>query len=235
MIKIAICDDDPNVRKTVKYYLDQYANAHSVSFDVLFCGNGDELLGIAPCDLILLDIDMPGLNGMLAARKLREREDEAVIIFITNMVQYALEGYEVKAYHFIKKPVQYVQFAHVLQGALQLIDEKADSFLSVKNGSGIHHIRVQDIVFAETCKGHVLLHTQHKKTEYYDTMFSIEKALEGRHFFRCHTSYLINLACIEQLGATEVLLMGGHRIPVSKHRRRELVQTITDYWGARLL
>lgn len=235
MVKIVICDDDPSIRNLLNTYLDRFAKANDCAFAVKMCDDGDALLRCAPCDIILLDIDMPGLDGMSAARTLREKDANVIIIFITNLVQYAMEGYEVQAYHFIKKPTQYAPFAHVMKGALQMLSERSDTYLSIKNESGMHRIRTKDILFVETARGHVLLHTVQKETECFQTMTQTEQALGTEHFFRCHTSYLINLAMIEQLGSNEVLLKSGYRIPVSKHRRRKLAEAITDYWGGRLL
>ena len=164
MIKIIICDDEPEVRRALHGFLLKYGKEAGVQFDVALCKSGAELLEEHRkngSDLILLDIEMPQGNGMQAARTLREQGGEAVIIFITNMVQYALEGYGVQAYRFLEKPVTYERFVQVIEGGVAQAAKNGCSLLTVKNARGVLRLRIGDILFAETARGHVLLHCAH--------------------------------------------------------------------------
>lgn len=238
MIRVMICDDEPAIRTALREYLVRFAREKGVAFETAECQSGAELterLNEERCDLLLLDIEMPGGNGMEAARVIRKKDADVVIVFITNLVQYALEGYEVQAWRFLEKPVDYGQFARVIEGAVSRIGQRESGFLSVKNEAGLSRIRAADILYAETCRGHVMLHCREEAVECFQTMAVTEKMLEEQHFFRCHTAYLVNLARVEKLGAKELVLSGGVSIPVSKHRRRALAEALTDYWGGELL
>lgn len=238
MIRVMICDDEPNIRSLLREYLMRCSRNTELAFDIRECGSGGELtaqLKECRCDLLLLDIEMPGGNGMEAARAIRQRDADVVIVFITNLVQYALEGYEVQAWHFLEKPITYEQFARVIQGAAYQIEQQKSDYLSIKNENGLNRIHVAEILYAETYRGHVLIHCRQEKLECFQTMAATEKMLEGRCFFRCHTAYLVNLARVEKLGTKELTLSGGMAIPVSKHRRHSLAEALTDYWGGVLL
>ena len=177
MIKIIICDDEPEVRRALHGFLLKYGKEAGVQFDVALCKSGAELLEEHRkngSDLILLDIEMPQGNGMQAARTLREQGGEAVIIFITNMVQYALEGYEVQAYRFLEKPVTYERFVQVIEGGVTQAAKNRRSLLTVKNARGVLRLRIGGILFAETARGHVLLHCAHGSEECFQTMSSLE-------------------------------------------------------------
>jgi len=233
-----ICDDEPQICRKLREYLIRYGRESSAEFTIAECHSGAELtehLEQEPCELLLLDIEMPGGNGMEAAREIRKRDGDLVIVFITNLVQYALEGYEVQAWRFLEKPVEYSAFARVIEGAVRQIKERETCCLSVKNGEGLMRVRAGEILYLETCRGHVLIHCRQGDIECFQTMAATERLLLGQHFFRCHTAYLVNLARVERLGAKELTLTGGVVIPVSKHRRHALAGALTDYWGGVLL
>ena len=238
MIKVIICDDEQEIRQALQGYLLQYEKTAGLQFEIVACKTGKELLESfdrAGCDLILLDIEMPEGNGMEAARAIRQKSAEPVIIFITNMVQYALEGYEVQAYRFLEKPVEYDRFVKVIDGAVSQILKNDKYVLTVKNADGIARIKAADILYAETFRGHVLIHCVYGDVECFQTMASLEALLEKEGFFRCHSAYLINLSKVEKLKTKDLSLKGDVVIPVSKHRRRQLVETLTDFWGGMLL
>jgi len=238
MIRVMICDDEPSVRAQLREYLVRLSRSTSLSFDIRECRSGAELTAALEeerCDLLLLDIEMPGGNGMEAARAIRRNDGDTVIVFITNLVQYALEGYEVQAWRFLEKPVGYEQFVRVIESAAYRIKQQKSDHLTLKNENGLIRIRVSDILYAETCRGHVLIHCRSGDQECFQTMAATEKMLENRCFFRCHTAYLVNLARVDKLGAKELTLAGGIVIPVSKHRRHSLAEALTDYWGGVLL
>lgn len=119
MVRIAIAEDDPAYRATLEEYLDRYRRENGLEAEVTTFSDGLALTeGYRPVyDLLLLDIEMPNLDGMSAAEKIRSSDPEVVIIFITNMAQYAIKGYQVDALDYVLKPVSYAAFAFKLKKA----------------------------------------------------------------------------------------------------------------------
>ena len=123
MIRIAVCDDERPVRNSIIKALERYRSETDTEMEIMEFSSADALLTSYPADvdLILLDIYMPGIDGMDAARSIREFDQEVCIIFITTMYQRAIEGYKVRAFGFIRKPVSYEEFSHEIGDAVRNI------------------------------------------------------------------------------------------------------------------
>ena len=114
MNRIAIVEDDQGYRDTLFIYIKQYEQERDTAFEATPFEKADDFLAVynGDYDIILMDIEMPGTNGMDAAEQIRKRDAQVVIMFITNMAHYAIKGYEVGALDFVLKPIQYLNFAN---------------------------------------------------------------------------------------------------------------------------
>ena len=123
MFRIGIAEDDPSFQKTISEYIERYKKEKNVDIQASFFQDGSELVfKYEPIyDVLLLDIEMPKMNGMDAAREIRKRDQRVLIIFITNMAQYAINGYEVGALDFVLKPIKYFSFSMKLEKALKSV------------------------------------------------------------------------------------------------------------------
>ena len=126
MRNIVICEDETNSQYLLLSHLEKYTKENGIDFNITIINSGEDLINQIPynTDLLLLDIKMGQLSGMEAARILRKNNCNVKIIFITSMTQYALEGYEVHAFGFIKKPVSYIHFQRLLKDALKSLDKQ---------------------------------------------------------------------------------------------------------------
>lgn len=237
MISVGICDDERQVRAQLQGYLERYGEVTGTPLCLWEYTCGEELLapGRELPDILLLDIQMDGISGMETARRIRERDREMCIIFVTNLVQYAIEGYEVQAFRFLKKPISYEEFEAVVGRAVQQAVRRWGASLPVKNDRGMYSLPVEGICYCETYRGHSLIHSKEGKVECYSSLSTLEGLLLPYAFFRCHTAYLVSMAQVGELGGKELKLRDGTAIPVSKHRRRELTLALTRYWGGNLL
>ena len=234
MLQVAICDDMPDIRDQLQTYFMQFSKKNQLAVDVDLYASGGQLLSadFLKYDLMILDVQMGEPNGIETARRIRSAGGNMTIIFFTNYIQYALEGYEVQAFRFLLKPLTYAQFADVAGKALLQTRSQKQDFLNVRHKDGVFHIPIADIVYAETERGHVILHTK-KQERIPDPlpMKDVEQSLASHPFFRCHTAFLVNLGMIRRITQQDVILQDDTVLPLSKHRRKEMKEALALYWG----
>ena len=226
MLKIAIAEDETSAQTALKEYLDRWQAENGQPVQAVFFESGSQLLENIPqgLQLALLDIQMPGLSGMETARRLRETLPELEIVFITSLTGYALESYEVAALDYLVKPVSYPRFCRISQ--------QTEHILTIKNNDGVFRLRAKRLVYVEVFSHRLVLHTTEGVVSYSGTLAALEKDL-GNGFFRCHSSFLINLEHVTRLDGADVVL-GSERLPVSKYRRKMLLAALAACWGETL-
>lgn len=238
MIRVAICDDEKNICDQLQGYLERYAQEHNCPFEILVYQSADKLLMDYPhgIDLLLLDIYMAGVDGMAAARQIRTFDEEVFLIFITTMSQMAIEGYSVRAFGFVKKPVSYVQFSHELQCVLKQISRQKEKqhSITLKGGGNTYRIPVGDILCCEVRNHAILAYTAHEVYEGRGQIKELEEELFPYGFLRCHASYLVNSQNIRRIDQTELTLSDGKKIPISQRRRREFINNLAKYIGEQI-
>ena len=211
-MRIAICDDERNIQKLIANKIKkQYREAEIIPFS-----SGEELLlSEKQIDILFLDIQMNGKNGMETAKELRKKDKKVIIIFVTAMEDYVFQAFDVGAFHYIVKPIDDEKFADVLCKAVEEwksqsvhIREPEEKYVMINNG-GVHRkVIIEDIVYAEVFNRKVVIHKLNDEIEYYGKLSDLE-ALVGDNFFRPHRAYLINLKYVEKYNATTVYLEKG--------------------------
>ena len=223
-MKIAICDDEKNLRENILALVkEQCADCHVDLFS-----SGTALLETSNVyDIYFLDIQMPGLNGIKTAERLREQHAPAgVIIFITALKDYMADAFDVRAFHYLIKPINEDKFKLVFSRALaeyNKFNELAEKYILVKSGSTHHKILIKDVLYIESQGKKVSVHTKTGRMEYYDTMQELENAL-GDSFFRCHRCYLVNMSHIVRYNATSVQLSDGSEIHLAQKKFQDFVK-----------
>ena len=162
MYRIAIVDDDREFVEELKNYLDQYAKEEEQEFEISAFYDGAEILEnyASKYDLILLDIEMPKVNGMDAAEKIREVDENVVLMFITNMAQYAIHGYSVGALDFVMKPITYYTFSMKIKRALKRVQKKAMGAVLLNLSDGVKKLEVSQIYYVEVQNRMLHYHTE---------------------------------------------------------------------------
>ena len=230
-MRIAICDDEKNIRELIgKKVTTLYHDA-----DIIFCQSGEELLlSDKHIDILFLDIQMAGRNGMETARELRKRGNHVVLIFVTAVDEYVFQAFDVGAFHYIVKPIEDAKFADVLQKAVDEVNFRStkeqvpeERYLMINN-SGVHtKVILDEIVYAEVFNRKIVIHKMNETIEYYGKMSDLEE-MAGDNFFRPHRAYLINFKYVEKYDATTVYLEKGN-VLMAKQNYPEFVKKYMKY------
>lgn len=233
MIRIAICDDEVQVRESVEGFVRQMAEQDGLQVDIMQFQNGTQLLAEYPhpVDVLLLDIELGDWNGLELAKELRKKDAQVQIVFITNMPQFAVGGYKVRAFGYLLKPVSYEEFALELRELIKTLAESKDASISLRTAGETLHLPVSEICYAETYGRKLLVHSLGQSWEVSSTIGALEKELGPHGFVRCHTAYLVNAQQIRRISGNELIMTGGEHLPISKHRRAKCIQQLNINWG----
>lgn len=236
MLNIVVCDDD--IRFTGKFESMLYimAEQENINIDIDVFLNGGELIknvcNKKKCyDLIFLDIEMKGLDGIEVARKIREVNEVVLLIYVTNHKSYALDAYEVQPFQFIVKPVDINVLHKYFKKAYEKIILGAFYF-EYKYGKFYCKILLNDIMYFESKKRVIYIHILDKMIyKFYDKLNNVEERLknEKTDFWRIHQSYLINTRYIRKKSYDEIELVNGKTLYISEDRRNEVSELYCDY------
>lgn len=232
MIRIAIVEDDDNYRQQLAEYLRRFEYEIGQAFEITTYTDGDGIVSSyhAQFDIILMDVEMKFMDGMSAAEEIRKVDKEVVIIFISNMAQYAIKGYAVDALDYVLKPVSYFAFAQRLNRAISRMHKRETKKIALNTKEGTVRMDLSDILFLES-QGHtIILHTIGQNYELAGTMKALENDLMEDHFFRGNKGYLINLAHVDSV-REGCAVVHGEELLLSRARRKDFMEALTAYWG----
>lgn len=233
MLEIAIVEDEEDYRSVLCEYLDKYSQETGEQIHVSLFIDGDEIVEnySAKYDIILMDIEMQFMNGMVAAHKIREVDKAVIIIFITNMAQYAIQGYEVDALDYVLKPISYFAFSQKILRAVGRMKKREEHYINIVSKNGVNKVAVSEIGWIES-EGHRLIY--HAKDKVYEStlnsMREIENELKDKNFFRCNKGYLVNLAHVKAIRDGWAILTNG-QVMISRAKKAEFQKALTSYAG----
>lgn len=235
MRTIAIVEDDEAVSRAMQRMMKQFEQAHSCVLSVTAYASAESFLDAfekKPADIVFLDIDLPGMNGMEAARRLRRRDRMAVLIFTTNLSQYAVQGYEVEAMDYCLKPVSYPMLEMKLYRALQLCARQESEDICISTRDGFARVPVQAVISVEIYQHHLIYHTENGDYPSYGTMKQVMEQLPKAGFFRATASYVVSLRHVRQLSGLDILV-GDRTVPLSRLRKKEFLEAMNQYLNGR--
>lgn len=227
---VAIVEDDAQYRDTIKRYLEQYTAENNREIKMRFFINAKMFVKEyrPDYDLILMDIELPDGNGLDVIRKLREKDKDVLVIFVTNMAQYAVAGYEVDAFDFIVKPVSYFNFSVKLKRALDRLDMTEDTDFWVNAKTGKVRIRTKTLKYVEVMKHKVLYHTTDGVIETSGSMKNAIELLKNEPFGLCNRCYLVNFLFVEEV-RKYTITVGGEELLMSHLKRDEFLRKLNMY------
>ena len=203
-------------------------------FSVCSFPSGRALLESGGCfDVIFLDIQMEHPDGMETAKLLRRREERSLLVFVTVLKECVFDAFQVEAFDYLVKPLDSACFRRTMDRALRALEQRAAKDIVIQRGAGCEVVPLSDVVYCEVLGRKIYIHKQDGAViDYYDRLENLERRMDGR-FFKCHRSYLVNLAYVRGCRSGRVILPQGEVIPVSRLRERDLTQALLRYMKER--
>ena len=232
MLKTAIVEDDESYREELSSYVKRYAAESGQDIQIFIYGDGSSILKEyePKYDIILLDIEMPKINGMETARRIRAVDPGVVLVFITNMASYAIHGYEVGALDFITKPVTWFTFQLRFRRAVERAAMRKDEEFLLAGRDEVEKIQVRDIYYVEVQNRMLYYHTKRGTIELRGTMKSAEETLFPHHFAKCNHWYIVNLAHVKRI-TKDTVIVGDRELEMSRRARAGFLDALTAYMG----
>jgi DNA-binding LytR/AlgR family response regulator len=232
LIRIAIVDDESTASDQIQDYITRYSNETGVVFSIKEFRDGLSFLSdYKPVyDIVFLDIKMPLLNGFEVSKALYELDKNVCIIFVTNMAQYAVKGYEVDALYFAVKPINYYNLSTALTKALGRIKMQAEKELLLSDCDQLIRLKVSSIHYVEMEKHYAVFHTDLGEFRERTKMETLEEQLSSNGFARCNSGCLVNLKHIQRITKNAVILKDAE-LPIARPRYKKFVDDFMSYLG----
>lgn len=227
---ISICDDELTWCNLLTELVSQWAKQRNTPIQIEYFKSAEEFLfheADKIAHIVLLDIEMKEMNGIELAKKIRQKNKEIQIIFITGYIDYIQDGYEVEALHYLLKPVTEEKLYHVLDRAVERITFLEKSLLFVLHGEMVR-IPLHEIRYLEVRKNYVTIHAQ-EDYEIKQTLYELEKNLDDG-FCRTGRSFIVNLHYIKKITKKDVILEDGTEIPLSRGLYHSINQAMIRYF-----
>ncbi len=231
MYKIAICDDDKGELEYVERIIEKSFDRKNVqsaykaytSAKTLLEDNKQE-----PFDLVFLDLDMPGINGMETAENIGMQEGRTEIVFVTNHEELVYKAYRFKAIGFIRKKYLEEEIDEIIDIFFKEMAYR-EQYLVFKDSRTTYKILSQDIMYMQSADHYVDVVTHDNRYVVRDSMNNIEKMYSDCGFIRIHARYIVNYKYIYSLEKNEVVLTDGRKLPMSRAKGSSVKQLFQYY------
>lgn len=229
---IAIVEDNKDFQNLILLYLERIEKETKLKFNLFSFFDGDEITHEYKADyhIIFLDIQMARMDGMTAAKQIRKFDEDVIIIFITNMAGYAIEGYSVNAMGYLLKPLSYFAFKEELMKSIEKINLRKQNHILIPQENGTLRLNVNGILYIESFKHDKFIHTKNETYQIRDTLKSLEVQLEGSHFYRINNCYLVNLKWVSAIEG-EICYIDDIELKISRTRKKGFMEALTNYIG----
>ena len=230
MYKIALVDDEYESADRLAKCFDQYAGEYGVMFNITRFKNGLNFVEdyTPEFDMVFMDVDMPQLNGLDAAERLRQLDPTVVLVFVTFLAKYAIRGYKYDALDYMLKPVNYNAFKITLGRAIQRCSKKEQAEVILPSAEGDIRIELSCLNYVEISNHDITYHTSRGLYKAYGTMRAIEKLLPGKQFSKCNRCYLVNLRSVTRIQGNYVYV-GEDQLEISRPRKQEFLDALHEY------
>ncbi len=230
-MRIAIVDDNSEDAERINLFLKQYQEVKQVSFHIsVFHSSVDFLEEYrGEYDVIFLDIEMPGSDGLSAAREIRKIDRAVGIIFVTSLAQYAIAGYEVNAIDYMVKPIRYFSFQVKLDKALSFYRQRQEKNLLIKDKNGLVRLTLSEICYIEKDRDMMVYHTKSGEYRERKSIRELKEKIEETPLEECTAGCLVNLQFIQRIGKDVVTLIDGTELPLSRRNKKAFTDRYIRY------
>lgn len=226
MIIVAICEDERYILEELRRKVEKYINRKSLDASIKTFTSGEELLKAKKkFDIILLDLMLPGIDGLEVARQISCRSR---IIFVTSYREYAVEAFDANAVHYLVKPVTEERLFLALDRAVNQTEQMDNQSLTLMKSGKTQVIFIRDILYCEVFNHQVRIHTVHGTYDYFGTLDMLETKLDER-FFRCHRSFVVNMSCVAGQEKGVAILTNGEKIFISRRKQTDFIQRLLNF------
>lgn len=231
-MRIAVVEDEKTYRNTLLSYLKQFQEETGIAVEIKEFENGNQIVWDyhSNYDAVFMDIEMPGMDGMEAARCIRKVDEQVVIVFITNVARYAVQGYEVGALDFIVKPVTYTSFKMKMQKIVRQTKRNRETSITLIKNDEMYKVPSSSVYYVEVCNHQLIYHTDQGEIAVWKSLKSVEKGLESMHFAKCNSCYLVNLLHVQAVKKDSVFVEGDE-LKISRGRKADFMKAVADYMG----
>jgi DNA-binding LytR/AlgR family response regulator len=233
MISTAIVEDEQSAYEILKDHLLHFQKDNGVEFEISYFSNSLSFLDEKKAyDLILLDIEMPSINGMDLAKKIRAKDSKVILIFITNMVQYAIKGYEVDALDYVLKPINYSRFSSLMKKTLRILTKNKEDEIVLKTVGGWAKVYLSTIYYLEISDHLLIYHTKQGDFEVWRSLAAAEEELPKESFVRCNHSTIVNLKFVVSTEKDVIYLTDKKiEIQISHGKKKDFLSKLNTYLG----
>lgn len=228
MLRIAICDDEPEARDALRFQLEKALIEQTEEVVYEFCAGTNAVSWLrkhpGEVDLLFLDVEMDNMDGMEAARQIREFDGNIMIVFLTGYADHVFDGYSVGALDYILKPVTVQRLMELLHRVRVKLEQEENLSFSFKNADGTWRFPLQEILYFYSDRRKVSLVTKDKEYTFYAKLDEIGKKLDGQ-FVRIHQRFLVNPSRVDYLGG-DTVTVGGRELPCSRNYREQAAKRI---------
>ena len=231
MYKIAICEDDKEQQKLIKNLIS--TNDYSEINEINVFDSGEDLVHAYEREqrfsIILLDIQMNGINGIQTAERIRKLDKDVLIIIITSILEYAVDGYSINAYNFILKPIDTEKFCKVMNNAIEILKENENKVYRIQTRESTRLIKLSDIQYIESDKKKIRIHCKNEVITNNESISEAEKKLTNVGFLRISRFYLLNMKYIKEMKVDDILLQNGRLLKYSKKLQNQIKNSYMNY------
>lgn len=231
MLRIGICDDEQAARFALRCGVERCLERADVPYTLYEFSSAEGVFQWlkkhpAELDLLFLDIEMQGINGMEAAQRIRENDNALALVFVTGYADYVFDGYTVGAMDYLTKPLDANRLAQVLNRVLALVHKREPETYTVQNTEGLFRIPYNHILYFMSDRRQVILVSQERRIPFYAKLDEIERQLDGE-FVRLHRRYLVRVQAIERM-VGDIVTISAENLPVSRNQKQTVLQAIAE-------